>query len=188
MSIGGKSLHKKDWLKLGGVAAAAVAAPYLAGLLSPAAAAAGAGVGAASAGGAAAGAGGIAGGTAALFGPELAAASAANMLAPAATPMLTGFGSGAALADFGAGTAGMFGAGSANAGLLGGLGVTPGMSASGMTLGKGLDALQKAQKFVDLAQGPQKQQQVAPMQRSQPQMMSNSDVMKLWKQIYGGTA
>jgi hypothetical protein len=192
MSIGGKSLHKKDWLKVGAAVGVAVGAPYLAGLLGPAAAgagAAGAGLAEVGAGGALAGAGLGAGTGAAMFGPSAAGAGLLGSYAApaAAAPMFTTLGSGAALADMGLGTAGMFGAGTANAATLAGMGITPEMSSGGINWGKGLKALQNAQKLQQLAQGPERQE-VAPMQRPQPQIMSNSDVMKLWKQIYGGTA
>lgn len=172
MSSGGRSFHKKDWLTLG--AGAALAATGLgaagigpmAGLLGGATGAAGVGAsGAAAAGGAAAGAAGTAGGTAGMFGA--APGLAGSLLAPSATPMLTGFGGGAALADMGAGTAGLFGAGATNTGTLANLGNT--FSANAMpniTFEKGLKALQNAQKFQKMAQGPESP---APMPAPMPQ-------------------
>ena len=132
MSIGGRSLHKKDWLKLGGAVGAAVAAPYLPGLL------------------------GL-GGTAALGAGEVGAGVGASGLAE------------------------MAGVGAATPGISG---LISGSSAPGVL--KALEAYQKGQALIQLAQG--QQAPVAPGQRPQPQMAMNSDAMKLWQQIYGGSA
>lgn len=130
MSIGGRSLHKKDWLTLGamaGVATAPWTVPALGGLL---------------------------GGTA--------AASSA-----------TGAGLGAS------GLAELASVGSA----------TPGISSviSGSSVPKvlkALEAYQKGQALIQMAQG--QQAPVAQESRAKPQTAMNSDAMKLWQQIYGG--
>lgn len=132
MSIGGKSLHKKDYLNLallaGGVTAGFGAAGMgpLAGLLG--------------------GAG---------------AAGAAGAAAP-----------GEAVGAF-MGTAAELPA--------------SGLLAGGKSTLKGLEALQRANQLVQLAQGPQGQQTMA-QPRPQPAMPMHSDAVKLWQQIYGGTA
>jgi hypothetical protein len=59
-----------------------------------------------------------------------------------------------------------------------------GSSAPGVL--KALEAYQKGQALIQLAQG--QQAPAAPGQRPQPQMAMNSDAMKLWQQIYGGSA
>lgn len=133
MSIGGRSLHKEDWLKLG-LAAAGTAAGF-----------------------GAAGMGPLAG---LLGGAEGAAAGALGAAAP-----------GEAIGAFTGTAAQLPGAG----GLLG----------AGKGALKGLEALQKAQTLVALAQGPQGQQQMA-QPRPQPAMPMHGDAMKLWQQIYGG--
>lgn len=169
MSSGGRSFHKNDWLKLGaGVALAATGLGAagvgpMAGLLGGASGAGAAGATGAAAGGAAAGAAGTVGGTAGMFGA--APGLAGSLLAPSTTPMLTGFGGGAALADMGAGTAGLFGAGAANTGTLANLGNTFSSNLMpNITFDKGLKALQNAQKFSKMAQGPEQQApQPAPM-------------------------
>lgn len=171
MSSGGRSFHKNDWLKLG--AGAALAATGLgaagigpmAGLLGGATGAAGAGATGAAATGAAAGAAGTVGGTAGMFGA--APGLAGSLLAPSTTPMLTGFGAGATLADMGAGTAGLFGAGAANTGTLANLGNTFSSNLMpNITFDKGLKALEGAQKFSKMAQGPE-QAPLPLMQRPQ---------------------
>lgn len=132
MSIGGKSLHKEDYLKLallGGGAMTGLGAAGIGPMAGLFGGAAGAAVGAAAPGEAA----GAFMGTAA----EL----------PGATGLLS----------------------------------------SGKTAMKGLEALQRANQLVQLAQGPQGQQQMA-QPRPQPAMPMHSDAMKLWQQIYGGVA
>lgn len=129
MSIGGRSLHKEDYLKLA--------------LLG---------------GGATVGLGAFGVGPAAgLFGS--AGAAAAGAAAP-----------GEAIGAF-TGTAADL----------------PGLLGGGKGLLKGLDALQKANTLVGIAQGNKGQ---APMmaQRPQPQMPMYGDAMKYWQQIYGGLA
>lgn len=132
MSIGGRSLHKEDYLKLallGGGAMTGLGAAGIGPMAGLFGGAAGAAVGAAAPG----------------------EAAGAFMGTAAELPSATG--------------------------LLGG----------GKTALKGLDALQRANQLVQLAQGPQGQQQVAQM-RPQPAMPMHSDAMKLWQQIYGGVA
>lgn len=174
---GGKSLHKKDWLKIAG-AVAAVSAPWtvpaLGAALGGTAAAGAAGVGAT---GVAAGAGGTAGGMTALFGPEAATAGASGLLGSSATPMLTSLGTGA-----GVGGSSMFGAGQA-ASTLGSLGLTPEMSA-GMNWGKGLETLAKANQYAKLAGGEEEKQQPQLMQRPQAQPVPQSDLEALYALIY----
>jgi hypothetical protein len=98
--------------------------------------------------------------------------------------MMTGLGSGAALADMGLGTAGMFGAGTADAAMLSGLGVTPGMSSGGIGWGKGLEALQKVQKLQQLAGGGEERRREPPPWQGRPPVDMNTDAMKYIEEIY----
>lgn len=135
MSIGGKSLHKKDYLQLALLGGGAMTGLGAAGIGPLAGLFANGGLAGTALGGAA----------------ELASVGeAAGMGAPAVT-----------------GATGLLGMGKGAI--------------------KGLDALQKANALVALAQGPQGQQMMA-QQRPQPAMPMHGDAMKLWQQIYGGTA
>lgn len=134
MSIGGKSLHKKDYLNLALLA------------------------GGVTAGFGAAGMGPLAG----LLGGQSAGMGAA---AAGAAP-------GEATASF-VGTAAQL--------------PSSGLLAGGKSALKGLDALQRANQLVQLAQGPQVHQQGA-QPRPQPAMPMHGDAMRLWQQIYGGAA
>jgi len=134
MSIGGRSLHKKDWLTLGAVASLPVAGAFGVGPLS-----------------------GLLGSSAALGAGQVGAGVGASGLAE------------------------MAGVGAATPGISG---LISGSSAPGVL--KALEAYQKGQALIQLAQG--QQAPVAPGQRPQPQMAMNSDAMKLWQQIYGGSA
>lgn len=136
MSIGGRSLHKEDYLKLALLGGGAMT-----------------GLGAAGIG-----------------------------------PMAGLFANGGALAGTALGGAAEL----ASVGEAAGMGAPAATGASGLLAGsktalKGLDALQRANQLVQLAQGPQGQQQMA-QPRPQPAMPMHSDAMKLWQQIYGGLA
>lgn len=181
------SWKRKDWLT-----AAALAALGATGL-----GAAGIGplagmFGAAGAAGGAAGAAGGAGllGAGSVFGPTAAQAGLlGTFAAPTVTPMITGAaGANAALgAASGAGgtlggTAGIFGPSAQGASMLSALQASP--SVEGLTLGKGLQALNRAQQFSKLAQGDEKPKpaQWQPMAPTR----GNDDVMALLKRLYGG--
>lgn len=155
MCMGGKSFHKKDWLKLGALVGAGTLLPALPGLLGGAAAAGGAASGAA-AGGAALGGGTVA---SALTAPVAgSSALATSMLAPAVTPAITpGLASMTGLGLLGEGTA--FGATAGQAAALGNLGITAEMSNPGMwsKLGDGLETWSKINKLTQLASGEQQQ-------------------------------
>lgn len=185
MSIGGKSLHKEDYLKLAILAAGTATGFGMAGM-GPMAGmfATGAGAASAGAGGVAAGemlaGGGIAGmgaPMASMFGPSAAGAGLLNSMAPAAaTPWITegaalgGGALGGELAALGAPLA------SPNVGIL-----------AGTNFGKGFETMQKIQKLQELAGGGQKEKP-EPVQRPPVQPVPISDAVRYWQQIYGGLA
>lgn len=185
MSIGGKSLHKEDYLKLAILAAGTATGFGMAGMgpmagMFGASAAGAAGAGAAGAAGA-----GIGGGTAAsLFGPTAAQAATLATYAPTAAA-----GAGTAGSIMGGGTAAsMFAPAAEHAfatSLLPGASSGPGLL-GGANWAKGFDTMQKISKLQELAGGGQQREKPEPAQRPPVQPMPISDAVRYWQQIYGG--
>src|SRR5574343_147326 len=163
MSIGGKSLHKEDYLKLAILAAGTATGFGMAGM-GPMAGMFATGAGAARAGGGIAGMGAP---MASMFGPSAAGAGLLNSMAPAAaTPWITegaalgGGALGGELAALGAPLA------SPNVGIL-----------AGTNFGKGFETMQKIQKLQELAGGGQKEKP-EPVQRPPVQPVPISDAVR----------